>query len=150
MLGMGVYFKAKTSVKSMRAALQSLADNPRVRLFLYTTLDLRVAEKILQSLCLLSFFPPESRRSCSDGFSEPLKHPTEVDCNTKRVVIVTGSRCDHEEEDSKYFLVLRRKELSESVKCLNRIISKNADIDELHNELAELKPHLESDFENQE
>jgi hypothetical protein len=66
------------------------------------------------------------------------------------VIIVTGSRNDHSEEDSKYFLVLKRKELSDSIKCLNKVINKNRDIDELHNELGELKPHLESDYENLE
>jgi hypothetical protein len=56
-----------------------------------------------------------------------------VDCNTKRVVIVTGSRSDHLEEDSKYFLVIKKKELNDSVRVLNKIISKNTDIDDLHN-----------------
>ena len=40
---MGVFYKPKTSVKNMKGVLQSLADNPKVKLFLYTTLSLEVA-----------------------------------------------------------------------------------------------------------
>jgi hypothetical protein len=64
-----------------------------------------------------------------------MKHPTEVDYNTKRVIILTGKHTDHHEEDSKYFLVIKKKELSSSIKILNKIICKSSDIDELHNEL---------------
>ena len=81
----------------------------------------------------------ENRRSSNDCYSEALKHPTEVDCNIKRVLILTGNREDHLDEDSKYFLVIRQKELSDTVKTLNRIITKNRDVDELHNEMGELK-----------
>lgn len=95
MFGMGVFYKAKMSIKNIRNILQSLADNPKVKLFLYTTLDLKVAQLILEKLCLLNFFGVENRRSCSDRYSEPMKHPTEVDCNTKRVIILTGSCSDH-------------------------------------------------------
>lgn len=90
----------------MKNIMQLLADNPKVKLFLYTTLNLKIAEYILEKLCLSNFFIPINRRSCSDCYSEPLKHPTEVDYNTKRVIIVTGSKDDHLEEDSKYFLVV--------------------------------------------
>ena len=76
-----------------------------------------------------------------------MKHPTEVDCNTKRVVILTGTREDHLDEDSKYFLVIKKKELGDTVKTLNKIISKNHDIDDLHNEMGELKALIESDYE---
>ena len=76
MFGMGVFYKAKMSVKNIRSILQSLADNPKVKLFLYTTLDLKVAQLILEKLCLLNFFGVENRRSCSDRYSEPMKHPT--------------------------------------------------------------------------
>lgn len=76
-----------------------------------------------------------------------MKHPTEVDCNTKRVVILTGAREDHLDEDSKYFLVIKKKELGDSVKTLNKIITKNHDIDDLHNEMGELKALIESDYE---
>jgi predicted ATP-grasp superfamily ATP-dependent carboligase len=76
-----------------------------------------------------------------------MKHPTEVDCNTKRVVILTGTREDHLDEDSKYFLVIKKKELGDTVKTLNKIITKNNDIDDLHNEMGELKALIESDYE---
>jgi uncharacterized membrane protein len=109
MFGMGVYYRLNTSVKNMKTLLQSLADNPQVKLFLYTTLNLKIAEVILERLHLINYFHVESRRSCNDCYSESLKHPTEVDCNTKRVIIVTGTREDHLEEDSKYFLVLKTK-----------------------------------------
>lgn len=109
MFGMGVYYRLKTSVKNMRHLLQSLSENPKIKLFLYTTLNLKIAEAMLERLHLLNFFHAENRRSCSDCYNESLKHPTEVDCNTKRVVIVTGSREDHLEEDSKYFLVIKKK-----------------------------------------
>lgn len=95
MFGMGVYYRLKTSVKNMRNILHSLSENPKIKLFLYTTLNLKIAEVLLERLQLLNFFHAENRRSCNDCYSEPLKHPTEVDCNTKRVVIVTGSREDH-------------------------------------------------------
>jgi hypothetical protein len=56
MFGIGVYYKAKTSIKNMKVLLQSLADNPKVKLFLYTTLNIKVAEMILEKLFLLNFF----------------------------------------------------------------------------------------------
>lgn len=34
------------------------------------------------------------------------------------------------------------------MKILNKIITKNSDIDELHNELGEVKAQIESDYEN--
>lgn len=79
-----------------------------------------------------------------------MKHPTEVDCNIKRVVILTGNREDHLEEDSKYFLVIKKKELGDTVKTLNKIITKNHDIDDLHNEMGEMKALIESDYESYE
>lgn len=76
-----------------------------------------------------------------------LKHPTEVDFNTKRVIIATGSRHDHSEEDSKYFCVLGHKTLVDLTKMLDKVIRNNQEIDELHNELAEMKLYVESDCE---
>lgn len=150
MFGMGVYYRLNTSVKNMKTLLQSLADNPKVKLFLYTTLNLKVAEVILERLHLINFFHVENRRSSSDCYNEPLKHPTEVDYNTKRVIILTGTREDHLEEDSQYFLVLKKKELSESVKSLSKIITKNGDIDDFHNQIGDMKALVESDYENYE
>ena len=150
MFGMGVYYRLKTSIKNVKNLLQTLNDNPKVKLFLYTTLDLKVAQLILERLHLINFFRVENRRSCNDCYSEALKHPTEVDCNTKRVVILTGNRADHLDEDSKYFLLIKKKELTDTVKTLNRIISKNTDIDELHNEMGDLKALIESDYESYE
>ena len=49
----------------------------------------------------------ENRRSCNDSYSEQFKHPTELDFNTKRVIILTASKTDHLEEYSKYFLVVK-------------------------------------------
>lgn len=40
---------------------------------------------------------------------------------------------DHQEEHSKYFLVLKKKELTKSVKYLTKIIGRNESVDELHN-----------------
>lgn len=136
---MGVYYRLNTSIKNVKNLLQTLTDNPKVKLFLYTTLNLKVAQLILERLHLINFFHLENRRSCNDCYSEALKHPTEVDCNTKRVVILTGNREDHLDEDSKYFLVIKQKELTDAVKTLNRIITKNRDVDELHNEMGDLK-----------
>lgn len=150
MFGMGVYFRLKTSIKNMRTLLQSLADNPKVKLFLYTTLNLKIAEVILERLHLSNFFTLENRRSCNDCYNEPMKHPTEVDYNTKRVIILTGTREDHLDEDSKYFLVVKKKELNDSVKELNKLITKNCDIDDLHNEMGDMKAFIESDYENYE
>lgn len=145
MFGMGIFYRAKTSLKSMKIMLQTLTENPKVKLFLYTTLELPAAEFIMEKLCISSFFSLENRRSCSDCYSQRFKHPTEVDYNTKRVIILTGSNMDHQEEHSKYFLVLKKKELTKSVKYLTKIIGRNESVDELHNQLGELKAYVESD-----
>jgi predicted ATP-grasp superfamily ATP-dependent carboligase len=65
-----------------------------------------------------------------------------VDFNTKRVIILTGSKKDHLQEDSKYFLVIKKKDLNDSFKRLNEVIKNNENIDELHNELADLKDQI--------
>jgi len=63
--GIGLYFRPKTLKKNMRILLQSLADNPKIQLFLYTSLPLPAADDLLTKLCLNHFFPAEFRRSCS-------------------------------------------------------------------------------------
>jgi hypothetical protein len=63
-------------IKNMRALIQSLYDNPKIELFLYTSLSLPAAELLLEQLCLNSYFRPECRRSCSEENCEQLKHPT--------------------------------------------------------------------------
>lgn len=79
-----------------------------------------------------------------------MKHAVEVDANTNRVIILTGTRRDHEEEDSKYFLVMRRKEqnLGRTMRELNRLVNNNENVDELHNELGMLKVNFESESES--
>lgn len=47
MFGMGVYYRLNTSVRNLKNLLRTLADNPKVKLFLYTTLNLKVAEVVL-------------------------------------------------------------------------------------------------------
>lgn len=79
----------------MKILLQFLSDNPKIDLYLYTHLSSSTAECLLKRLDLQSFFHPSRRRSCLDAYSEPLKHPTEVDFNTKRVIIVTNSHADY-------------------------------------------------------
>lgn len=44
MFGIGVYFKPKVSFRVMRGYLQTLKENPKVELFLYTALQLSIAE----------------------------------------------------------------------------------------------------------
>ncbi len=56
MFGMGVYYRLNTSVKGLKTLLQTLSDNPKVKLFLYTTLNLKIAEAVLERLHLLNFF----------------------------------------------------------------------------------------------
>lgn len=43
--------------------------------------------------------------------------------------------------------MIKKKELGDTVKTLNKIITKNDDIDDLHNEMGELKALIESDYE---
>lgn len=43
MLGIGLFYKIKTSVKNIKTLIQTLNENPKVTLFLYTTLNLKVA-----------------------------------------------------------------------------------------------------------
>ena len=57
---------------------------------------------------ILQYFPEDMRRSCSDICCEQKKHAIEVDVLTKRVVIVTPQKEDYSEEDSQYFLKVRR------------------------------------------
>jgi hypothetical protein len=64
-LGIGLYFRPKMFQRNIRILLQSLADNPKIQLFLYTTLPLPAADDLLTKLCLNHFFPKEFRRSCS-------------------------------------------------------------------------------------
>jgi hypothetical protein len=88
---------------------------------------------------LLSYFPEELRRSCSEIPFEP-KHPTEVDIQTRRVIILTSLASDHHEEDSSYFLTVEQDcSLTRIAKKLVQLVNNNEDIDELHNELADLK-----------
>ena len=39
LLGIGVYYRPKTSLKSMRTLLQLLQSNPKIELYLYTHLS---------------------------------------------------------------------------------------------------------------
>jgi hypothetical protein len=146
--GVGVYYKPKSSVKTLKIMLQSLSSNPKIDLYLYTHLSLPISQYILDNLCLARFFPQERRRSCSDVYSETLKHPTEIDFNTKRVIIVTTTSADHLAEDSKYFWVLKRGDLESNIDLLKGLIERNKEIEELHNELAELKIETSSDDES--
>lgn len=77
-----------------------------------------------------------------------MKHPTEVDSNTKRVIILTGCRHDHSEDDSQYFLVMKKKELKHYGRVLTNLINKNQDIDELHQEFARWTMEIESDYDS--
>lgn len=88
---------------------------------------------------MTNYFSVYNRRSCNDEYNEQYKHPTEIDFNTKRVIIVTGSKNDHLEEYSKYFLVVKGRELGHTFKGLSKVINRNKDIDELHNDLGQLK-----------
>lgn len=98
---------------------------------------------------LLHYFPESNRRSCHEITSQATKHPIDVDVNTKRVLIVTTDKNDHCEEDSQYFLTVGKNkvELAYTAKMLNKLVSRNKDIDELHNELAYMKANIESENE---
>lgn len=62
---------------------------------------------------------------------EQIKHPIEVDVNTKRVLILTSSREDHHEEDNKYFLIVKKQEmnLAKTVRLLEKLVDENEEID---------------------
>jgi hypothetical protein len=62
-----------------------------------------------------------------------------VDSNTKRVLILTGSKKGYADEDSNYFLVVRRRDLLKYGRALSDLISNNVDIDELHSDFARWK-----------
>lgn len=147
-LGKGTFFRPILPRKEMQRLLKTLRDNPCVDLHLYTSLPLPLADQLITHLGLGGIFHPHNRLSCLDLTCRGLKHPTEVDFNTKRVIIVTGSRKDHLEEDSQYFLVVKSGLLEESVKRLDRLARNNLEIDELHNELSEVKVWLEPEYES--
>lgn len=50
------------------------------------------------------------------------------------MIILTGSKQDFLDEDYKYFLVVKRNELKKYGKELSELITRNEDIDDLHNE----------------
>ena len=58
-------------------------------------------------------------------------HAIDVDSQTNRVVILTGSKSDFEEEYHKYFVVMRKKDknFSKIAKKMNRLININEEID---------------------
>jgi hypothetical protein len=62
-------------------------------------------------------------------------------------MIITGSKHDHSEEDSEYFLVLKRKEKKLYGKALADIITRCESIDELHHEFVHWKVDIESDYD---
>ena len=105
--GRGTYFRPVLPKKELKTLLRSLKDNPGVELHLYTSLPLSLANQLLLHLGMGSIFHPYNRLSCLDLTCTGLKHPAEVDFNTKRVIIVTGNRKDHLQEDSQYFLVVK-------------------------------------------
>lgn len=126
-LGKGFFYRLKDSKRNLVNFMETLTEQQQIQLFLYTTLPLEVAEIILSRVGLLKYFPESLRRSCEDLGCEPIQHPTEVDINTKRVVIMTGSKDGHLEEDNKYFLVVKQKDLSlyQTSKTLSKLVSNN-------------------------
>ena len=111
---------------------------------LYTALEPEVADCLLRRLDLAKYFRPESRIFPS----EHLKHPTEIDSNTKRIIILTATRKDHTEEDSQYFLVASKKALKDYSRALTELISRNQSIDDLHSEFVHWKIEMESDYDS--
>lgn len=77
-----------------------------------------------------------------------MKHPTEIDSNTKRIIILTPTRKDHTEEDSQYFLVVNKKGLKDYSRALTEIINNNESIDDLHSEFVNWKIEMESDYDS--
>lgn len=68
-LGMGVYFRPKASIRTMKTLLHKLISQSRVELYLYTRLNLATADAILSELGLERHFPPLRRCSCSDLYN---------------------------------------------------------------------------------
>jgi hypothetical protein len=135
MLGFGIiYFRLKEHRKNIISFIESLLKTKKVELYLYTALEEEIADILLKRLGLAVYFKKDHRLYYAES-PEKMKHPTEVDSNIKRVVILTGSRQDHSEEDSQYFLVLKRKGLQHYGRLLTNLIDKNQDIDDLHQEL---------------
>jgi hypothetical protein len=82
-----------------------------------------------------------------------MKHASEVDFNTRRVMIITPTHDDHSSEDSRYFLVLHNRRnrwsnfLRSSSQMLKFFFENLKGVDYLHNELMNLKVEVESDGE---
>jgi hypothetical protein len=134
-LGKGYFYRLKDSKRNLVNFMETLTENQKIQLFLYTTLPIQVVEIILSRQGLLKYFPESFRRSCKEITCGSIKHPIEVDIHTKRVVILTGSKDDHLEEDNKYFLVIKKRELSltKTSRFLIKLANNNEEIDELHN-----------------
>lgn len=51
------------------------------------------------------------------------------------MLILTGSKDDHQEEDNKYFLVINKREfnLAKTARLLEKLIINNQETDEFHN-----------------
>jgi hypothetical protein len=71
--------------------LQFLLENKKIVLFIYTRLNKNLSDHLLNLLEINQYFEPKNRRYCVAS-----KHPTKIDAHTKRVIIVTEDKRDHE------------------------------------------------------
>lgn len=62
---------------------------------LYTSLNPEVTDSILKKLRLSEYFPPENRKFCDPKQIDTMKHAIDVDKESRRVVIVTPCKKDH-------------------------------------------------------
>ena len=110
-----------------------------------------VADAILTRLQLYSYFPETHRKYCVLENNDDQKHAINVDEHTHRVIIMTPTYEDHTYEDDKYFLVAKTKTqeinfLKNTYRTVKKFIDETEDINLMHDELAELKVNLESDW----
>lgn len=74
-----------------------------------------------------------------------MKHAIDVDKESRRVIIITPSKKDHNWEDEKYFLIQNPKNgnnknlLKDCLRNVKTLVEENESFDTLHDELAQLK-----------
>ena len=125
----------KTKIRSFLKNLKSLNN---IELYLYTSLSKSFAESVLKKIGIDDIFPSDLRRYCEEEERQlnEKKHPTWIDHNTRRVIILTPNKEDVDDDNRKYFLILNRiqknKLLRGTLSLLKQLLSRVNSVDELH------------------
>lgn len=116
---------------------------------IYTSLNPEITDFILKKLKLSEYFSLENRKFCDPKQHDTMKHAIDIDKESRRVVIVTPSKIDHNDEDEKYFLVQNPKGgkiknlLKDCLRHIKTLVEHNDSMDTLHEELGQLKIDVE-------